>query len=200
MTQEHALHPAREHRYITTFSGQRVKSTAVHPSQINRSDMLRGLAMQVRYLGQIRDFYSIAEHSVLVSRIAEAYNEPTDVLRAALLHDGHEYLTGDFPSPYKYDVDGLRPWERSIEGVFREAMGLPPNEHPVWTSVKRYDLIALHFEARNLMIQDPGWIDDTMVALAPQWASIGCYDWRKAASIFRSRAYQLGLDGFQGVP
>lgn len=199
MTQEHSAHPARHHRWITTFSGRRVPSLAVKPEDINRQDMLRGLAMQVRYLGQIKDFYSIAEHSVLVSRIAEHYNEPLSVLRAALLHDGHEYLTGDFPSPYKYDVPGLRDWERNIEEVFRFALALPANSDPTWDRVKEYDLIALHFESRNLMAQDPGWIDSKLVAQAPVWATIGCYDWRRAASIFRSRALQLGLEGFQAV-
>ena len=198
MTQEHSLHPAREHRWITTYSGKRIKSTSVRPEQINMQDMVRGIAMQVRYLGQIKDFYSIAEHSVLVSRLAEFHGESTEVLRAALMHDGHEYLTGDFPSPYKYDVDGLREWERAIEAPFREAAGLPPNDDPIWTAVKRYDLIALHFEARNLMVQDPGWIDLGMAAQAPSWASIGCYDWRRAASLFRSRALQLGIE-LQGI-
>lgn len=200
MTQEHSAHPAREHRWITTFSGHRVASLAVRPEQIDKADMLRGLAMQTRYMGQIRDFYSIAEHSVLVSRLAEYHGEQIPVIRAALLHDGHEYLTGDFPSPYKYDVPGLREWERAIEVQFRAAMNLPGNDDPVWAAVKHYDLMALHFEARNLMVKDPGWIDQGYLAKVPHWTRIACYDWRMAASIFRSRALQLDMHGFSVVP
>jgi len=196
MTQEHSAHPAREHRWITTFSGERVKSTAVHVSQINKADMVRGLAMQVRYLGQIRDFYSIAEHSVLVSHIAEGLGAPLADQRAALLHDGHEYLTGDFPSPFKYDVEGLRDWERRIEATFREAMGLPHYEHSMWYSIKRYDLMALHFEANNLMDSECGWIDYAFVNAVPRHLKIKCLSWRQAQNQFRIRARELGLGGF----
>lgn len=196
MTQEHTQHPAREHRYITTYSGARVNSLLVKPEQINRQDLTRGLAMQTRYLGQIRGFYSIAEHSVLVSRLAEHYDFSQEVQIMGLLHDGHEYLTGDFPSPFKYDVPGLRDWERQIEAVFRESFGLPGYNDLRWESIKRYDLVALHFEAHSLMGQDPGWINEELVKLAPPWARICCHDWRAAAQLFRSRALQLGLKGF----
>lgn len=198
MTQEHALHPAREHRWITTYSGERINSLAVRPDQINKADMVRGLAMQTRYLGQIRDFYSIAEHSVLVARLAAYYQQPIEVQRAALLHDGHEYLTGDFPSPFKYDVPGLRSWEGNVERVFRQAMGLPSNDSHVWDLVKTYDLIALHYEAAHLMEQDSGWVRDDMVLQVPHRPDfeIKCYDWRSAATIFSRMASRLGLEGF----
>jgi hypothetical protein len=196
MTQEHEQHPAKSHRDITTFSGERVNSLQVRERQINQEDEVRGLSMQTRYLGQIRDFYSIAEHSVLVSRISEHFGDDTPTVCASLEHDGHEYLTGDFPSPFKHDVPGLRTWEGSIEAVFRKARGLPPNDDPVWTKVKRYDLMALHFEASQLMNEPADWIDWEMVREVPDWAKIRCFDWRQAASIFRSRARQLGLKGF----
>lgn len=191
MTQEHALHPAREHSWITTFSGERIKSTAVRSGQISFDDMVRGLAMQVRYLGQIREFYSIAEHSILVSRIAEADGADSETIRAALFHDGHEYITGDFPSPYKHDVEGLRSWEAAIEMEFRRAFSLPPNHDPIWERVKRYDLIALHLEAINLMQQDPGWIDSDLVAKAPKELRIVGMDWRQASQAFYDRVRQI---------
>lgn len=193
MTQEHLKHPARHHQYITSFSGHKISSLGVRPDQINRDDCLRGTAMQTRYLGQIIDFYSIAEHEVVVSLIAEHHGESTPVLQACLEHDGHEYITGDFPSPYKNDVSGLRAWEGQIEAVYREAMGLPPNKDPIWETVKLYDLIALHFEAKVLMARPPAWYDEELASQAPSWLRINCYDWRKAMSAYRTRALQIGL-------
>ncbi len=196
MTQEHYQHPAREHRWITTYGGHRIDSRNVHPQQISKPDILRGICMQVRYLGQIKDFYSIAEHSVLVSNIARLKGDSILVQQCALLHDGHEYITGDFPSPYKYDVPGLREWEGQIEAVFRDALHLPPNNDPIWQKVKLYDLLALHFEAHHLMVQDSGWIDPVKVMQVPDELTIDCLGWRTARDRFRVRALELGLEGF----
>lgn len=197
MTQEHAQHPAKCHRWITTFSGQRINSLDVKLEQINVHDMVRGLAMQTRYLGQIKDFYSIAEHSVLVSNISELMDDDLPTQRCALLHDGHEYITGDFPSPFKYDVPGLREWEGEIEARFRAALNLPYQGDPVWQKIKLYDLLALHFEADFLMEQNAGWVELEKVQQVQRLGlKIRCFDAWQARSIFKVRARDLGISGF----
>jgi len=197
MTQEHSQHPAKCHRWITTYSGQRVNSLHVITNQIRVGDMVRGISMQTRYLGQIRDFYSIAEHSVLVSRISELMDDDPLTQRAALLHDGHEYLTGDFPSPFKYDVPGLREWEGEIEKVFRCALNLPAQSDPIWQKIKLYDLLALHFEADNLMECDAGWIErDKVDQVKRLGLTIQCLPWREAAKAFWGRAHEVFLRAF----
>lgn len=178
------IHPALTHRWITTYSGERVAAPMLTVSQVKLPDIARSLAMQCRYLGHISKFYSVAEHSILVARMAQAAKESPETVRAALFHDAHEAYTGDFPSPFKEIVLGLRDFERDVEGVVHAALDLPMPDHPLWDRVKKYDTRALHFEAARLLKAEPGWIDYQQVLLVPSYLNIRSLAWEEGMQMF----------------
>lgn len=85
---------------------------------------------------------SVAQHSVLVSRMSES--SP----RAGLLHDAHEALIGDIPSPVKAAMEEMCPrawheFERHISDKVRHRFGCPQVMPP---DVKTADLVCREME------------------------------------------------------
>lgn len=91
-------------------------------------DIAHALAGQNRYNGHGRGFYSVAEHSFLLSEYAERAGAPADLVRAFLLHDATEAYMGDMAAPLKAFFpdfgrlerrlgDKLRRWASSRYGV-----------------------------------------------------------------------------------
>lgn len=109
-------------------------------------DIAHALAMKVRYGGHCRRFYSVAEHSVLVSLICEGEGlaDPLE----GLLHDAVEAYIGDMPSPIKHVLPDFKALEHRLERQLREQFGLPPEMTP---GCKRADLLALYLEAQTLL-------------------------------------------------
>lgn len=188
--------PNRTHRYITTRSGVRVMCPGLRSSMIRWSDIANSLAMQVRYLGHINYFYSVANHSVFVSRLAEAHGESPEVVRACFLHDAHEAYVGDFPSPFKGAVPGLPLFEKSIEAAVRDAFNLPPDDDPIWEKVKHYDIVALHAEGMILFRPlVPDWVDKEIADLKPLGLNPleSTSDWHDGKAAFLQRGLELGI-------
>jgi len=81
---------------IQTVSGKLISLTDTNPDDILITDIAWGLARIPRFVGQTQYRYTVAEHSVWVSRIID----PRFAM-AGLLHDAAEYLIGDIPAPVK---------------------------------------------------------------------------------------------------
>lgn len=183
------------HRFMTTLSGGRVYSgLPFQPQQVLLADVARSLAMQVRYLGHVSDFYSVAEHSVACVHLAQRLNYPLEVQRACLLHDAHEAYIGDFPSPFKGEVLGLVEFERRFERPTRLAFDLPPEDWDGWGDVKHVDLLDLHRAGEYLKPDWPNVGDPDKALLGRQL--IGephCYFWQIAELEFLRVAAELGV-------
>jgi hypothetical protein len=98
--------------WMQTFSGIAFDLDPPNPGSVRLIDIAHGLAHQCRFAGQCLKFYSIAQHSVLVSQIVEKAigalpcNKLTAAQKAghvlsALLHDAGEAYTCDVPNPVK---------------------------------------------------------------------------------------------------
>ena len=131
---------------VSTKSGRRVSLLNPSPSQIVIGDIAHGLAHQCRFNGQTNKFYSVAQHSVLVSSIL-----PRELRLAGLLHDASEAYLGDVVQPLK----DLLPEYQSIEANFCEVLGarfgvnLQHND-----AIRLADLVVLATERRDLMPMD----------------------------------------------
>lgn len=113
------------------------------------SDIAQCLASQPRWGGAARPWYSVAEHSVMVSRLVRP-----QLAFAALMHDSEEFL-GDWPSPVKVLLDRgyvkrrLQPVKQALARWF----GFE-EDHP---EVKHADLVCMATELRDLL--PAAWMD-----------------------------------------
>src|SRR3954471_13385944 len=88
--------------YLQTVSGRWVNPFDPDPSQLDAGDIARALANQCRFGGHCRAFYSVAQHSVIVSELVERRGGDVEDVFAALMHDATEAYLGDMPHPLKH--------------------------------------------------------------------------------------------------
>lgn len=114
-------------------------------SNMSIDDIASGLANEARFNGQTRQFYSVAQHSVMVSMLV-----PEEHAMAGLLHDCSEAVMKDIPKPLKRLLPDYQALEAKVEGAILAQFGLALPLHP---SIKRADLVMLATEKRDLMPQ-----------------------------------------------
>jgi hypothetical protein len=113
--------PMRRGTWMGTYTGRKFWPLDPRAEDVDVLDVAHHLAMTCRYGGAVRRFYSVAEHSVLVS----AHVAP-DLAREALFHDAAEAYVGDLIRPLKHqpELAGFRAAEDRIYPVVMEAFGI----------------------------------------------------------------------------
>ena len=130
--------------YVSTFLGNRFYLTRPHIDDVAIEDIAHGLAYQCRFNGQTQDFYSVAQHSLIVMQIV-----PEEYRLAALLHDAAEAYLGDMVKPLKNLFPEFSTIEARVMEIIGHRFGVDlANLHP---SIKQADRIALATEKRDLM-------------------------------------------------
>jgi hypothetical protein len=153
------------HDFHWSHSGRKIRGPLeTPPEDIVIEDIAVGLAYLIRFRGMTGKTYTVAEHSVLCAKhFLNLGDIPT--ARAALLHDAHEAYTGDIVSPQKRHIPGWREYETAWEIKVRSALGLPPQDDPVWAKVDVVDKAMVHREARLLFPGHVPWWDINTDAL-----------------------------------
>jgi uncharacterized protein len=130
--------------YIETSVGRKFYLLAEYPG-FNVAEIAHALSNACRYGGHCSQFYSVAEHSVLVSEIAEelALCDPFE----ALMHDASEAYICDIPGPWKHMLPDYQKLEADLERKLQDFFKLPPKT----AGCKEADLIALMIEGRSLL-------------------------------------------------
>ena len=124
---------------------------------MNIEDIASSLSKQCRFGGHCSRFYSVAEHSVLVSHCV-----PAEHALAALLHDATEAYCVDVPRPLKMMLEGYAEIEARIWHAVAYRFSLPLD---LPQCVKDADNAVLMAEKQALMPNSSGqWPD---VAPAP---------------------------------
>ena len=101
--------------YLETVNGKSVFPWNLKREDVLIDDIANSLAMQARYNGHLPEFYSIADHSIHVTVLADMLMSEKDItpeerrvirLRA-LLHDAAEAFISDIPSPVKMFIPSM---------------------------------------------------------------------------------------------
>lgn len=142
------MKPPRDGRsWIQTYSGRQFWPLNARVSDVYIVDIAHALSLICRYTGHVREFYSVAQHSVIASLIV-----PVEDAKWALLHDAAEAYLCDVARPIKPFLGDYRAIEHNLMRVICSAFGLP-SEEPA--SVRQADLVLLATERRDLMAAPP---------------------------------------------
>ena len=167
---------------VSMHSGRYVDLLKPRPESFIIDDIARGLSNTCRFSGQSSVFYSVAQHSVLVSHLV-----PEEHQMAALLHDAAECCLSDLTSPTKRIVPFFKEIENRIEAAIFTRFGVP---FPLDPCIKKADLQALATERRDLT----PWADDHWPLLGevqPLPIKIKALNSEQAFSQFMDRFYEL---------
>jgi len=133
--------------WIQTYSGGQFWPLDPRAEEVRLIDIAQALSNKCRYAGHTLRFYSVAEHSVLVSRAVAREHALW-----ALLHDAAEAYLADIPRPVKRFLPGWKEIEAGVMRAVCEHFGLPPNEP---REVKLADTSILRDEMTVLMAPPP---------------------------------------------
>ena len=138
---------------ILTFRGRYVYPLDLKAEDICIVDIAHSLSNQTRFTGHSREFYSIAQHSVIVSELLQGTGLELD----GLLHDASEYVLHDITRVLKRHSkfgDEYRVVEDRAQAIIASVFSLAHPEPPL---VKKADLKALAAERRDLMPLNGTW-------------------------------------------
>jgi uncharacterized protein len=142
--------------YLQTVSGRWVNPFDPDPDQFDAGDIARALANQCRFGGHCRVFYSVAQHSVLVSQVVEQRGGDAEDAFAALMHDATEAYLGDMPHPLKHRSPlgaAFRVAEGHLEQAIRERFRIKPDV----PEIKPVDRALLAAERRAFSAETWHW-------------------------------------------
>lgn len=123
---------------IYTSGGEYFHFDRMNTASVTIEAIAHALGNLCRFTGHVREFYSVAEHSVHCSHLV-----PEEFALEALLHDGHEALVGDMASPLKWQLPHYAMIEEEVERSLRYDFGLPLKMSP---EVKLADMMMLRHE------------------------------------------------------
>lgn len=144
--------------WIQTRSGKKFDPLNPDPATIDIEDIAHALSQVCRFTGHCSRFYSVAEHSVRVSRRVFQLTGDWEQAMWGLLHDASEAYLADIARPVKRTPELLLYCR--IEGRLQRRIAHRFNlgsEEPA--AVKRADVELLGVEATELMQPlHPEWL------------------------------------------
>jgi hypothetical protein len=133
--------------WIQTWTGLQFRPLQPAPGTIDIRDIAHSLSLLCRFNGHCHRFYSVAEHSVRLSRIV-----PPEHALWGLLHDAAEAYISDLPRPVKRQVPAFVAFEDQLLATIMARFG---QGWPMPSEVREADDRMLATEQRDLMTHPP---------------------------------------------
>jgi 5'-deoxynucleotidase YfbR-like HD superfamily hydrolase len=127
---------------ISLLNGGHFDYECPERSRYDITDIARGLSHTARFSGQTARAYSVAQHSVIVSKVV-----PEEHALAGLLHDSVEAFMADVPSPLKRLLPGYIELEKRAEADLCKRFGV---KFPLHACVKDADIKVFLAERRDM--------------------------------------------------
>jgi hypothetical protein len=138
---------SRYGNWIQTFTGRQFWPMDPRAGDFDILDIAHALSNICRFTGHCTEFYSVAQHSVLVARTL-----PRDLQLEGLLHDAPEAYICDIARPVKPYLANYKTVETNIARAISEQFGVPSDLSP---QVKDVDNAILVDEMETLMVTPP---------------------------------------------
>lgn len=168
---------------IRVYTGTMYYPLDPRPDDVYVEDIAHALSNMCRFAGHTKDFYSVAQHSWLVSYLVPDYMALT-----GLFHDASEAYCVDLPRPIKHSgaLDAYKAIEELNEVAISKALGI---FFPFPKEIKEADIRALVTEQRDLfrVERDKEWI----LANKPLHYHIRPWGPKKAKRMFLRRYREL---------
>lgn len=136
-----------ENRILTTH-GRPFWPLNPRPEDVGLNDIASALSKNCRFCGHVREFYSVAQHSYIVSTLV-----PEEYALCGLLHDASEAYLSDICRPIKPHLSNYYEIEERLMNVIAEVFGFP---WPMPKVVKDVDTRLLATEQRDLRDRPTG--------------------------------------------
>lgn len=168
---------------IQTFVGEMFDVFNPDPALIHVKDISHALSMICRYGGHSREFYSVAEHCVLMSKHFESQGDK-NLARCALLHDASEAYMGDVVRPLKMQLPLYRNVEDTLHAHIFHRFGLEPHLPP---KIKEADL-RITVDEREVVMMPRVWSYDP---LDPLGVEVQCWTHDQAEQAWLDSYWRL---------
>ena len=139
--------------WIQTYTGRQFWPLDPRAEEVEVLDIAHALSNLCRFGGHCTQFYSVAQHSVLVSQVYERMGPEVPGAKLwGLLHDASEAYLADVPRPVKPFLAGYEELETQLLQAVAERFGLL---WPIPEIVKQVDNVILADEMEQFMVTPP---------------------------------------------
>ena len=183
---------------IKTFTSKTINFDKVEKSEIDIVDIAHALSLTCRFNGHIKNFYSVAEHSVLASYQTEIATDYPEILLFVLLHDASEAYLNDIVRPVKHLLPDYLALEEKLQAYIELTLLIKPLGIPIEFKkiaaeaiIKYYDSLMLIAEQKKLKQYIDPYMDGHEKEISKIMRSIKCLPPIEAEKKFISRYKQL---------
>ena len=179
----------KKNSWLQTATGRRVSVLDPQPEEIFIEDIYPAISKQCRFNGHCDIFYSVAQHCVLGSELAEEWYSK-DIAKEFLLHDATEAYMGDLIRPVKVMI----PEFGTVEARFWRAISNKFNLSYEHTKECQYlDNVMVTWEKRDMLPNSETWpnLPDITPMKLPK---IQSWSWQNAEWEWKERYKKLFLE------
>jgi len=130
--------------HIRTYTGLYINVFEPTEDMICIEDIAHSLSHQCRFGGQLPNFYSVAQHSMMCAKMAKKEDKLD-----ALMHDASEAYVLDMPRPIKYKLGNYKLVEIKLMSLIAKKFNF---NYPMKKCLKKIDDKVLIWEYNNLFL------------------------------------------------